>query len=351
MDYLFLFFCSIYIVDSILLCLKINLFMLYSEIKCIQSKMNEYGRLKKSFLFAVNFELTEGFIIEDPLSQSEVLFEVNGIGNILPTESSSGDVSRFEYKTIPYNDYKKKFDIVYDGLKEGNSYLTNLTVKTEVSSDLLLDDIIRRSSAPYKLYVPDRFICFSPERFVCIKGQKISTNPMKGTIDASVPDAENKILNDFKETAEHNTIVDLLRNDLSMFASNVRVEKYRYIDHIKTNKQDILQVSSEISGTLHYPYVERLGDVIMGMLPAGSVSGAPKEETVRIIEKAENEPRGFYTGVFGYYDGEVLDTAVLIRYIEKEVDKYYFRSGGGITAYSDCLREYEEVIEKVYLPI
>lgn len=87
------------------------------------------------------------------------------------------------------------------------------------------------------------------------------------------------------------------------------------------------------------------------MLPAGSISGAPKEETVRIIQQAEQEPRGFYTVVFGYYDGTVLDTAVLIRYIEKEGDKYYYRSGGGITAYSDCKSEYEEVIEKVYLPI
>lgn len=325
--------------------------MFYSEIKDIQSKMNEWGRSKKPFLFAVNFEMTEGFIIEDPLSQTEVLFEVNGVGNIPPVEVKEVTPSRFESKPLSYHDYKRKFNIVHGGLKRGDSYLVNLTARTPVSFDLQLNDIVKYSSVPYKLFVPDKFVCFSPERFVHIEGGRISTNPMKGTIDASIPDAESKILNDFKETAEHNTIVDLLRNDLSLFAENVRVDRFRYIDRIKTNKQDILQVSSEISGTLCHSYAGRLGNIIMGMLPAGSISGAPKEETVRIIQQAEQEPRGFYTGVFGYYDGTVLDTAVLIRYIEKEGDKYYYRSGGGITAYSDCKSEYEEVIEKVYLPI
>lgn len=325
--------------------------MLYTEIKYIQSKMNEFGRLKRPFLFAVNFEMTEGFIIENPLSQTEVLFEVNGIGNIPSIKTERLSLSKFESQPLSYSDYKKKFKRVHEGLKRGDSYLVNLTVKTPVYFDLFMDDIIRCSPASYKLFVPDKFVCFSPERFVRIRGCEISTNPMKGTIDASIPNAESKILNDYKETAEHNTIVDLLRNDLSIFAKNVKVDRFRYVDSIRTNKHDILQVSSEISGTLCHPYTERLGDVVMGMLPAGSVSGAPKEETIRIIHEAEQEPRGFYTGVFGYYDGEVLDTAVLIRYIEKEDDKFYFRSGGGITAYSDSLSEYEEAVKKIYLPI
>lgn len=93
-----------------------------------------------------------------------------------------------------------------------------------------------------------------------------------------------------------------------------------------------------------------MGDILFDMLPAGSVSGAPKSSTLRIIREAEGEPRGYYTGVFGYFDGQTLDSAVLIRFIEEEQGRMYFRSGGGITAYSDCRSEYEEVIEKVYLP-
>lgn len=325
--------------------------MYFSDIKDIQRWMNESGRAAKPFLFAVNFELTEGFFISNPLFQKEVLFEVNGVGNIPANE---GKLSSFQFEStpIPYELYKKKFDIVHSELRKGNSYLTNLTVKTPVSFSLSFDEIIRRSAAPYKLFVSGKFVCFSPERFVRIEGNRISTNPMKGTIDATLPDAEQTILNDFKETAEHHTIVDLLRNDLSLVAHNVRVNRFRYIDRIKTNKRDILQVSSEITGILNNEDNQGLGDIVIGMLPAGSVSGAPKDDaTVRIIKDAEGEQRGYYTGVFGYYDGKVLDTAVLIRFIEKESDKYFFRSGGGITAYSDCRSEYDEIIKKVYLPI
>ena len=87
------------------------------------------------------------------------------------------------------------------------------------------------------------------------------------------------------------------------------------------------------------------------MLPAGYVSGAPKPATLDIIREAESEPRGYYTGIFGYYDGKELDTAVMIRFIEQFDGRYYFRSGGGITAYSDCESEYKEVLSKIYLPI
>ena len=207
-----------------------------------------------------------------------------------------------------------------------------------------------RAEAPYLLYVPGRFVCFSPERFVRIAGGRIATNPMKGTINASVPDARQTILNDPKETAEHNTVVDLLRNDLSIHADRVHVERFRYIDRIATRRGDILQVSSEIAGRLPAGYEARMGDILFDMLPAGSVSGAPKSSTLRIIREAEGESRGYYTGVFGYFDGQTLDSAVLIRFIEEEQGRMYFRSGGGITAYSDCRSEYEEVIEKVYLP-
>lgn len=324
--------------------------MLFYKTKEIQDRMNEYGKQKKPFLFALNFELTEGFFIDNPLTQSEVLFDVKGKGNI-GTARRIQQPYLFDYSPLAYEEYKQKFDIVHHGLLRGDSYLTNLTVKTPVSFNLSFDEIVKYSNARYKLLLPDKFVCFSPERFVKIEGNTISTNPMKGTIDASLPNAEQIILNDFKETAEHNTIVDLLRNDLSIVADNVRVSRFRYVDRISTNKKDILQVSSEIIGTLKDNLSDNLGDIIFGMLPAGSISGAPKDATIRIIEEAEGDVRGYYTGVFGYYDGVELDTAVLIRFIEKDGDNYFFRSGGGITAYSDCISEYQEVISKIYLPI
>ncbi|GAB6123976.1 aminodeoxychorismate synthase component I [Dysgonomonas termitidis] len=324
--------------------------MLTKRVEDIQHKMNVHGNAKRPFLFAVNFELTEGFFLENPFEQAEILFDIRGQGNSPVKKQIENDI-QFSPQPLTYDTYKAKFDIVHQGLLRGYSYLTNLTIKTPISTNLSFPDIFAYSNAPYKLLLPGRFVCFSPERFVKISDKIISTNPMKGTIDASVPDAARIILNDYKETAEHNTIVDLLRNDLSIVADNVQVSRFRYIDRIKTNRTDILQVSSEITGWLQGDCVDNLGDIIFGMLPAGSISGAPKPATLDIIREAENESRGYYTGIFGYYDGKELDTAVMIRFIEEEDGRYYFRSGGGITAYSNCESEYKEVLSKIYLPI
>ena len=174
---------------------------------------------------------------------------------------------------------------------------------------------------------------------------------MKGTIDATIPGAERLLLLNLKEQCEHNTIVDLIRNDISTIATQVQVERFRYIEKIKTFQGEILQTSSEITGRLPGGYLSRLGDTIFKLLPAGSISGAPKPATIALIRKAERQPRGFYTGIFGYFDGVNLDSAVMIRYIEKEGENYYFRSGGGITAQSKPEEEYREILQKIYLPI
>jgi para-aminobenzoate synthetase component 1 len=86
-------------------------------------------------------------------------------------------------------------------------------------------------------------------------------------------------------------------------------------------------------------------------LPAGSVSGAPKRKTLEIIQEAEGEKRGYYTGITGYFDGEKLDSAVMIRYIEQVDDQLYYRSGGGVTTQSVCKNEYDEALAKVYVPV
>jgi para-aminobenzoate synthetase component 1 len=174
---------------------------------------------------------------------------------------------------------------------------------------------------------------------------------MKGTIDAAIDNAAETILNDKKEYAEHCTIVDLIRNDLSMVAKDVFVERFRYIDKIKTHEKELLQVSSKISGQLGTNFHERVGDIIFGLLPAGSVSGAPKEKTVEIIKTAEGYERGYYTGVFGYFDGNTLDSGVMIRFIENINGQLYYKSGGGITVYSKSELEYQELIDKVYVPL
>ena len=173
---------------------------------------------------------------------------------------------------------------------------------------------------------------------------------MKGTIDATLPNAVEMILSDPKEQAEHATIVDLLRNDLGSVATDIEVRRYRYIDRIATAQGAILQVSSEVVGQLPSTWPSQLGDMLSALLPAGSICGAPKASTVKLIAEAEQISRGYYTGICGYFDGQTLDCGVMIRFIELTDGQYYFRSGGGITVNSDCRKEYEEVIQKVYLP-
>lgn len=315
----------------------------------VVKEMNRCAASKIPFLFAFDFEIENAFFIENPLEQQKVLFRTPLGGNSLVKNKHIRDC--LIAKPISFKTYKKRFDIVSEGLYRGDSFLTNLTVQTPITCKTSLLEIFETSNAPYCLFVPKKFVCFSPEIFVRIEGNTISTFPMKGTIDATIKNAKETILNNPKEAAEHVTVVDLLRNDLGLNANDIQVVKYRYINKIDTFQRSILQVSSEIKGILKDDWQKRLGDIILSMLPAGSVSGAPKVATTKIIRKAEQgQKRGFYTGVFGYYDGERVDSGVLIRYIEEIEGKYFFRSGGGITVNSSCISEYNEVIEKIYIP-
>ena len=172
---------------------------------------------------------------------------------------------------------------------------------------------------------------------------------MKGTIDSSYRNAKEILRDDEKEISEHYTIVDLLRNDLSIVAKNVKVDKFRYFEKIKTNNKSLYQTSSKISGDLAENY--KLGDILNKMLPAGSITGAPKSKTIEIINEVEDDKRGYYTGIFGVFDGKKFQSAVMIRFVENINGKMYYRSGGGITYLSNCEDEYNELINKIYVPI
>jgi para-aminobenzoate synthetase component 1 len=266
---------------------------------------------------------------------------------------SSKKVELKSWKTTPISieKFSAGFNQVMWHIKNGDTYLLNFTQPTCIETNLSLEEIFRISSAPYKIYLKDKFVCFSPETFVKICDGKIYSYPMKGTIDAGIENAEQLILSDSKEIAEHNTIVDLIRNDLSLVAENVVVENFRYLSHIQTNNKNLWQVSSEISGELPKNYNEKIGDILFALLPAGSISGAPKKKTLEIIEKTENYERGYYTGVFGIFDGENLDSCVLIRFIENQNGQLVYKSGGGITFMSEAEKEYDEMLKKVYVPV
>ena len=395
----------------------------------IIDKINRLASQDEPFLFVINYQGDKAFIRQlSDINPEECLFDFEGRRNFSDSKRTdseeiakeiSGEISEITWLIEPplYKDYERSFGIVKSNIIGGNSYLTNLTYRVPVSCNLSLEDIFHRAKGKYKLLLRRKrtqaedkahlkeeeevhlkeeeeaqnkvhlkeenieenlnpFVCFSPETFIRIKGGRIYSYPMKGTLDASLPDAEKQLMEDRKEAAEHATIVDLIRNDLSRVAEDVKVDKYRYIDVLHTNKGDILQTSSEISGRLPEDYRHHLGEILAAQLPAGSITGAPKAKTMQIIHEAEGYDRGFYTGIMGIYDQGELNSAVMIRFIEEETlpknmgeeketlpmnagegkageakeRRLFFKAGGGITSKSECRKEYEEVIQKIYLP-
>lgn len=317
----------------------------------MRNRMNAFGHSRRAFFFMTDFLLSEFLLIPlDALPLPGIAFRI-GEHHSEPTESVLSDKPYiFDFQAIPFDVYQQQFAQVMAEIQAGNTYLINLTCSTPIQTNLSLYDFYQLSTAPYRVWMQDAFTVFSPESFVRIEDGRISTYPMKGTIDANIPDARERILADEKELAEHYTIVDLLRNDLSMVSTGVRVEAFRYTEYLQTIRKPLIQVSSRISGQLPADYRARLGDIMFALLPAGSISGAPKQKTVEILVSVEHHQRHFYTGIAGVFDGNNLDSGVLIRYIEQGQDGLVFKSGGGITFRSDAASEYQEMLDKVYFP-
>lgn len=310
--------------------------------------INQKSNSRTPFFFMIDFECSRAVVEDLPLDPSEVMIDFPNYRNV-----------SYPQKTLPFSfrkqpisilEYKKQFEKVKFHLQRGDTFLLNLTNSTPITSSLGLKMLFAAANAKYRLFVPGMFTVFSPETFIKISNNIISSYPMKGTIDADLPDAENQLINDQKEIDEHNTIVDLIRNDLNSVSANVRVTKYRYVDKITTNNKALLQVSSEIQGDLPENWQSQLGTILSKLLPAGSISGAPKPKTLEIINSVESNSRGYYTGVMGVFDGDSLDSAVMIRFIEQTENGLMYRSGGGITINSMMEDEYQELIDKVYVP-
>lgn len=312
-------------------------------------RMDQLAAEGKPFLFILDFELKSPIILplDEVADHGTISFEIRS------AHDSKEPAEHFAIIKSPilFEEYKSGFDKALAAIQAGDTYLLNLCYSTGVKNFPSLREVYTSVRAPYKLLVDGQFVVFSPEQFVSVSDGVIRTFPMKGTIDASVPDAEQRLLCDVKEQEEHATVVDLLRNDLSIVADHVRVDRYRYITEIRTSDKTLLQCSSEISGQLTSDYIQHPGRMMHALLPAGSVTGAPKKRTVELIHEIEPEPRNYFTGVFGVYDSGQLDSAVMIRMIEQRADGFRYRSGGGLTYRSQPESEYREMIDKVYIPV
>lgn len=187
----------------------------------------------------------------------------------------------------------------------------------------------------------------SPEAQLIIKNQRAIINPIAGTFKRTGDDIQDKKLaeelsKDRKENAEHIMLVDLARNDLSRHASDVRVDSYREIQYYS----HVLHMVSTVSGKLHEP--DRVVDMMMATFPAGTLSGAPKYKAMELIDKYENQNRGYYGGAIGYlgFDG-TLNLAIMIRTFLSKGNTLYYQAGAGIVSASVEESELQEVNNKL----
>jgi anthranilate synthase component I len=187
----------------------------------------------------------------------------------------------------------------------------------------------------------------SPEaQLKIIKGRAI-INPIAGTFKRTGDDEKDKELAkelsiDLKENAEHVMLVDLARNDLSRHAIDVRVDNYREIQYYS----HVLHMVSTVSGKLKHP--DSTVDMMMATFPAGTLSGAPKYKAMELIDKYENQNRGYYGGAIGYigFDGN-FNHAIMIRTFLSKNNRLYYQAGAGIVAVSKEESELQEVNNKL----
>jgi para-aminobenzoate synthetase component 1 len=316
----------------------------YVSLTEVSEQMDTWGSLGIPFVFYINYDGTQAWAgSKEDARNLGIQFAIR------QNSPSPAKAFHFSKSPISFEHYEAKFNDVQAGLRRGDSFLVNLTAETPIVTDVHLEDIFSHAQALYKLFVQDQFVVFSPECFVQIRDQRIYSYPMKGTSSVT-EQGPDQLRNDPKEQAEHATIVDLIRNDLSQVAFPVSVDRYKYMEEIKTHEGNLWQMSSVISGDLLPEYRGKIGQILQALLPAGSITGAPKASTMRIIHEAEAYNRGFYTGIMGEFDGKNLDSGVMIRFIEQRGNQKIFKSGGGITVNANAQTEYAELIQKVYLP-
>lgn len=255
-------------------------------------------------------------------------------------------------------EYIKHFDVLSEHIQQGDIYEVNYCLEfkaNEISIDPLTTyfQLNEQTKAPFSVYYQDEgnyLLCGSPERYLKKDGNKILSQPIKGTIKRGSSSNEDELLKrqlkeDPKEQAENVMIVDLVRNDLSKIANkgSVNVDELFGVYSFKTVHQLISSVSCEVDEALH-PV-----EIIKATFPMGSMTGAPKISAMKIIEEHEDFQRGIYSGAFGYFkpNGD-FDFNVVIRSILYNEKKRLlsFPVGGAITSLAKAKNEYHECILK-----
>ena len=255
-------------------------------------------------------------------------------------------------KNLSKKEYEKAFNQIKDELASGNSYQINFTnelqISTKASSKDIITSLLSRQKSRYFGYFKSEFceiISFSPELFFKLKGKKITFAPMKGTIKRGQNKDEdrvlkNKLKNDPKNRSENLMIVDLLRNDMSKIIKigSLKLKEPMKIIKLKTLFQAISPLKARLKS-------RNLNKIFEAVYPCGSITGAPKLATMRIIERLEGRDRGVYCGAMGVISHKRAEFSVPIRTLQRWTkDKYYrYGVGSGVVWDSKCDDEFAEL--------
>ena len=255
-------------------------------------------------------------------------------------------------KNLSKKEYEKAFNQIKDELASGNSYQINFTnelqISTKASSKEIITSLLSRQKSRYFGYFKSEFceiISFSPELFFKLKGKKITFAPMKGTIKRGQNKDEdrvlkNKLKNDPKNRSENLMIVDLLRNDMSKIIKigSLKLKEPMKIIKLKTLFQAISPLKARLKS-------RNLNKIFEAVYPCGSITGAPKLATMRIIERLEARDRGVYCGAMGVISDKRAEFSVPIRTLQKWTKDEYYRYGvgSGVVWDSKCDDEFAEL--------
>ena len=257
---------------------------------------------------------------------------------------------------IAINKYKQKIDLIKSHLKKGNAYQINFTDKklfnSSFSNSYQLYDALRSQAKPKEGFFLKNnnfnILSLSPESFIKVKNDIIETLPIKGTRPRSDNKLEDELLklelkDSLKDKAEHLMIVDLLRNDLGKICQtgSIQVDNLYAIHSFET----IHHMVTKITGKLKQKISE--SDIINALFPGGSITGAPKESAMKIIDSLEPQARNIYTGSAGYIcpNGDMAFN-ICIRTLLQIGDLYEYGVGGGIVWDSIAEEEWDEAQQK-----
>ena len=253
-------------------------------------------------------------------------------------------------------EYINKINYVKEQIRNGVTYEVNYTypslVKTNADEIELYNFLLKKQKTPYNAFLKNKYetiLSFSPEMFFTLKGNRIVTKPMKGTIQRGENKKEDKqfrnfLYNDIKNRAENVMIVDLLRNDLGKIAKTgtVKVDKLFEIEEHPTLFQMTSEISCELQdNTTFY-------DIFDSIFPCGSITGAPKISTMRVIKDTEPFSREVYCGAIGFIHKDEAVFSVPIRILQKKFNEqhYTYHAGGAIVWDSSAEEEWEETLTK-----